>query len=230
MTSLYGDTGPPVRVEGYASIFNVVYQYGAVWHRISPGAFDCSRYEPFVAFMHDRSHRLAWTRNKTLRLWQDSHGLAFQFDLPTDHAGLSLALGIRAGNFRGVSFGSPPDGIRDFTTSVEAGRTIRIFEKMRIDEVSIVADPANFETCCWLDCEEPEDLPPHIRDARAKWHAGRLQAAAKPVARSAPLRATAYGRAAVRPPTAVLARIDAALALPRPPAPPPDTDLSRLMR
>ena len=48
-------------------------------------------------------------------------------------------------------------------------------------------------TGVWLADEDPAQMPPHLAELRARWHAGRLQAAATPGPRSAALRVTAHG-------------------------------------
>jgi uncharacterized protein len=90
MTTLYEDYAEPTHLCGYASTFDATYHCGDAFHRIRPGAFDTTRYRVFAAFMHDHDRRLGWVGNKTLSLWQDSHGLAFQLDIPSTRAGLSF--------------------------------------------------------------------------------------------------------------------------------------------
>ena len=177
------------------------------------------RYPVYACLRHDPNARLGATVGRTLALWQDDYGLAFRLDIPSSHAGLSLANGVRSNVLRGASFSSPADGVRKLDVAHENGMLVYVFASVHVDEISLCEAGANPEAVCWVDAEAPEDLPDHVRDARSRWHAGRAQAAtARP-------RVTAHARPRTvrtpRPPQWVLAAIDAVLGLPRSPSPPP---------
>jgi HK97 family phage prohead protease len=205
---LYDDE--PVKICGYASVFGVTYQLGGVLERIVPGAFDLTRHEVHALFAHEGDWRVGWTRDQSLKVWQDSVGLAFQLDVPATHHGLSLVQGIRANNFRACSFGADVDHtlISDF--AVENDREVRVIRRIAVVEVSVCAIGANPETTCWMDTEAPEDLPPHVRHARAQWLKGRVavQLAGR-AARAARAQARAQARARVAPSDRLVDRIAA---------------------
>jgi HK97 family phage prohead protease len=171
---LYEDV-EPVRICGFASVFDVTYELGGMLERIEPGAFDTTRFEVFACFDHDDRHRLAWTRDRSLKLWQDVHGLAFEATAPSNWSALSLLEGIRGGVFRACSFRcGDVDAIKSEVV-VERGQPVRVIKRITVDEVSVCPIGANPETTCWLSTEDPEALPPHVRHARAQWYKGRLQ-------------------------------------------------------
>ena len=136
--------------------------------------------------------------------------MAFQFDLPSNHTGLGLIEGIRRGTFRGASFYSI--GNPDVDVVNEDGRLVHVIKKIDLGEVCIASIGANPDATVWLDCEPVEDLPAFVASTRQQWLAG-LPRAQAPVAKAPWI--TAHGRPSVRPPAAVLARIDRVLAAER---------------
>lgn len=108
------------RLEGYAALFDVQTTIGGSFtETIKPGAFRRSltgdlltRVDILALVDHDPSRVLARTRSGTLRLAEDSRGLAFDLDVPeTSHGRDVLALAER-GDLGGMSFGFtvPHDG------------------------------------------------------------------------------------------------------------------------
>ena len=169
---LYDDG--PVKIQGYASVFGVVYQLGGSLEHIRPGAFNSAYYRVFAAFDHD-GWRIGWTGDRYLSLWQDNLGLAFELAVPSTHWGLGLVAGIKRGHFRACSFGD--GGHRAVVSDLvnEGGRAVRVISWLNVAEVSICPAGANPEACCWVDAENPADLPPHVRRTRARWYEGRVQ-------------------------------------------------------
>ena len=206
MTALYDDAGPPVRVCGYASVFGVDYETERGWQRIAAGAFDLARYPIFAALDHDHGQQLGRIGHG-LRLWQDRHGLAFELNLPATQMGLAVARGVRRGLYRAASFSSPPDGVRTVRVVREHGRAVNVIDGLRVDEVSLVTAGANPEAVTWLDHEQDDDLPAHVREARARWLAGR-----SPVQRRPSARITASARRKARPSQHLLDQIDRLIA------------------
>jgi uncharacterized protein len=199
---LYDDG--PVKIQGFASVFSTVYELGGMLERVEVGAFDTTRFEVFACFDHDDRDRLAWTRDGSLSVWQDFHGLAFAATVPSNWSALSLVEGIRAGVFRACSFRcGDVDAIKSEIV-VEHGQPVRVIKRITVDEVSVCPVGANPETTCWLSTEAPEELPPHVRHARARWLKGRVavQLAAR-AARAA--RVQARARAAHQVPASVRA-------------------------
>jgi HK97 family phage prohead protease len=186
---LYDDVGRHVWVAGYASLFDTLYFHEGCLNVVKPGAFDLTRHRVFSCVEHDHRERLAWTADKSLRLWQDDVGLAFMFALPSDYRAFGIANSIRRGVYAGASFCH--DGNATCTYEVRSGRDVRVITRLFLTEVSPVRAAANPSTGCWIADDDPALLPDHLRELRAKWDAGRPQgkparrASAAPVAPSA---------------------------------------------
>jgi Escherichia/Staphylococcus phage prohead protease len=94
------------RLEGYAALFGVEARVGDFTETIAAGAFASSLSRDILALLdHDPTRVLARTKSKTLRLSEDTRGLAFDLDVPdTSHGRDVLALAER-GDLGGMSFG-----------------------------------------------------------------------------------------------------------------------------
>ena len=97
------------RLEGYAAIFDNEARIGHdLIETIAKGAFAGSlgdRKDILALVDHDTSKVLARTKSGTLRLSEDTRGLAFDLDVPDTQAGRDvLALAAR-GDLGGMSFG-----------------------------------------------------------------------------------------------------------------------------
>jgi HK97 family phage prohead protease len=171
--NLYDDVGRHTWVQGYASIFDTIYWHEDCLNVVKPGAFNLTRHRVFSCFEHDHARRVAWTPDKSLRVWQDDVGLGFEFALPKDHSAYGLSRAIAGGVYRACSFCH--DGNADFDWVVRGGRQVRAISRLNLTEVSPVRAAANPATGCWLDFEDPGQLPDHVRALRAKWLAGRPQ-------------------------------------------------------
>lgn len=97
------------KLEGYAATFNLEARINDFIEVIAPGAFAASLDGDVLALVdHDAGRVLARTRSKTLRLAEDSKGLAFDLDLPsTSYANDLLALAER-NDLGGMSFAFIP--------------------------------------------------------------------------------------------------------------------------
>ena len=94
------------RLEGYAATFGSEARMGSIVETIAPGAFSSALAGDVLALLdHDTGKVLGRTRFDTLRLTEDSRGLAVSLDLPDTQAGRdALALAER-GDLGGMSFG-----------------------------------------------------------------------------------------------------------------------------
>lgn len=97
------------RLTGYAATFNTEARIAESWtETIQPGAFAASiaSGQDILALVdHDPSRVLGRTRSKTLRLAEDSRGLAFEIDLPDTQAGRDVLALAERGDLGGMSFG-----------------------------------------------------------------------------------------------------------------------------
>ena len=97
------------RLEGYAATFgNPAIIGGRFTETIAKGAFSGSirsRVDVLALVDHDPSRVLARTRSGTLRLSEDSRGLAFDLDIPDTQAGRDVLALAERGDLGGMSFG-----------------------------------------------------------------------------------------------------------------------------
>jgi HK97 family phage prohead protease len=94
------------RLEGYAAVFNTEARIGDFREVVSPGAFARSLAGDVVALLdHDPGRVLARTKSKTLRLAEDSKGLAFDLDVPATTFGSDALALAKRGDLGGMSFG-----------------------------------------------------------------------------------------------------------------------------
>ena len=97
------------RLEGYAALFGIEARIGrGVIETIAPGAFGATlqeRSDILALVDHDPARVLARTRSGTLRLSEDSRGLAFDLDVPDTQAGRDVLALAERGDLGGMSFG-----------------------------------------------------------------------------------------------------------------------------
>lgn len=124
------------RLEGYAALFGVRARIGTVDEEIRQGAFTgslSSGHDVLALVDHDPGRLLARTRSRTLRLSQDSTGLAFDLDVPDTGEGRDVLALAERGDLGGMSFGFvvAPGG----ETRANGVRTL---EAVNLHEISIV--------------------------------------------------------------------------------------------
>jgi len=99
------------RLEGHVALFNVEARIGPVTEIIRAGAFAkalADGRDILGLVDHDMGQLLARTRSKTLRLAEDSKGLAFDLDVPDTTAGRDVLALAERGDVGGASFGFMP--------------------------------------------------------------------------------------------------------------------------
>ena len=102
-----GDDGNVAK--GYAALFNVEADIGGYFReRILPGAF-ADALKPgadvLALHSHDTGRVIGRSIAGTLRLAEDTTGLAVEIDLPDTGDGRDLAVQLERGDIRGMSFG-----------------------------------------------------------------------------------------------------------------------------
>jgi len=124
------------RLEGYAALFGTEAQIGGgMVETIAPGAFAntlTERADILALVDHDPARVLARTKSGTLRLSEDTRGLAFDLDVPDTQAGRDLLALAERGDLAGMSFGFTA---RD--ESLDGNR--RELRAVDLFEVSVVA-------------------------------------------------------------------------------------------
>jgi HK97 family phage prohead protease len=131
------------RLEGYAATFGTWAQLDGFSETIAPGAFRSSLAGDVLALLdHDPAKLLARTKSKTLRLSEDSKGLAFDLDVPATSVGNDVLALARRNDLGGMSFGFHVPRGGDFWDGDK--RTLRSIDLREISVVS--AWPAYSET------------------------------------------------------------------------------------
>ena len=97
------------RLEGYAATFGTEARIGDRFSEtITVGAFAASLRsgrDTLALVDHDPARVLARTRSKTLRLSEDTRGLAFDIDVPDTSTGRDVLAMVERGDLGGMSFG-----------------------------------------------------------------------------------------------------------------------------
>ena len=128
-------------VKGYAAVFNDAADIGGSFREVvAPGAFKGSMDNDVRALIdHDSGRVIGRSKAGTLRMKEDSHGLAVEIDLPDTTDGRDLAVSLERGDISGMSFGFRVTHDEWDETSDPPTRTIRAVD---LFEVSAVAFPA----------------------------------------------------------------------------------------
>ncbi|MGB3352690.1 MAG: HK97 family phage prohead protease [Mycobacterium sp.] len=125
------------KLSGYGAVFNQYADMGSYLEQLQPNAFDAVLSDPASDvrsfWNHDSTMLLGRQSSGTLRLSVDSHGLAFELDLPkTSYANDVRELAAR-GDLTGMSFGFIPGeevwgtvGHRDLRTHVSVAKLIEV--------------------------------------------------------------------------------------------------------
>ena len=97
------------RLEGYAATFGTPADIGGRFtETIAPGAFAASlrsKSDILALVDHDPGRVLARTRSGSLRLSEDTRGLAFDLDVPDTQAGRDVLALAERNDLGGMSFG-----------------------------------------------------------------------------------------------------------------------------
>ena len=162
---------------GYAAVFNSDADIGGWWiERIAPGAFAETISGDVRALVdHDAGRVIGRTKSGTLRLSEDSRGLAVEVDVPDTTDGNDLWTLVERGDISGMSFGF---AVKHDEWDETGETPIRTIHKVELYEVSAVAWPA------YNDTELGKRSLQEWRDARSA-NAENTDPAAAPVSRAA---------------------------------------------
>lgn len=126
------------RLEGYAAVFGREARIGGTFteivHRGAFAAALADGTDKLALVDHDPARLLARTASGTLRLSEDSQGLAFDLDVPDTAAGRDVLALAERGDLGGMSFGfSVPTGGEAWAGERRELIAVRLFE------ISVVA-------------------------------------------------------------------------------------------
>lgn len=134
--------GDTTTVSGYAAIFGEVADIGGYFNEVlARGAFTKTLQTADVRayFDHDRGRVLGRSSAGTLRVKEDSKGLAVEIDLPDTSDGRDTRTLIERGDISGMSFGFVVMR-QEWDESGEI--PLRTILEVELREVSIVSEPA----------------------------------------------------------------------------------------
>ena len=141
------------RVKGYATTFDQPYRLWGdnsyeIWEVVDKNAFSNTDMSDVIMQFDHAGRVFARTRNKTLALRSDEHGLLIDADLGGTEIGRELYEEIKGGYIDRMSFGFTVRG-DEWDDRMENGveiRTRRITDVGKLYDVSAVSIPANDST------------------------------------------------------------------------------------
>ena len=141
------------RVTGYATTFGVPYKlYGSnsyeIWEVIDKNAFDKTDMDDVIMQYDHEGRVFARTRNNTLALRSDEHGLLIDADLSGTELGRQLYEEIKGGYTDKMSFGFTVRGDKWEDEMIDGVQksTRTITDVGKLYDVSAVSIPANDST------------------------------------------------------------------------------------
>jgi HK97 family phage prohead protease len=150
------------RLVGYAARFDAETRIGKFREVIRPGAFAASLGRDVLALVdHDPKALLGRTRSGTLKLSEDSQGLAFELALPDTRAAADVLALAERGDIGGMSFG--------FVATDEGWiGDLRELRAVELHEISVVSSwPAYEQTTIDVRKREPQMF--FVGDTRRLW-------------------------------------------------------------
>lgn len=158
------EAGEPLKIRGYAAVFNEFSE--GLWfrERILPGAFKNSLQNDVRALVgHDSKQILGRTKSKTLTLKEDQKGLYVEIQPPDTQLGHDTVESIKRGDLDQMSFGFYPVTDREV---IENEEKVRELIEVDLFDVSVVAFPAYKQTSAFVRSLWPDGIPEHIEKLR----------------------------------------------------------------
>jgi HK97 family phage prohead protease len=139
----------PGRLVGHAAVFDSPADMGEFIETVKPFAFERALRKPgaiLALYDHERRSVLGRVSSGTLKLAEDSKGLAFELQLPDTTVGRDLAVLVERGDVSGCSF-----AFRCFAPGGDkwehrAGRLHRDLLSLDLREVTVTPTPAYPDT------------------------------------------------------------------------------------
>ena len=183
MTGFLQHEGRPVYVCGYAAIFNSLSipldEYGGKRELIRPGAFAHvlrNLRASTACTMHHMDFRgaIGSIFHRTLRLWADDLGLAFECGpLAINNKNAWAVRSIVSDGMRGCSWRAVPAEVATEKIEGESVRVIRRF--LHLSHVSPGGCGMYPAAGTWCSHENPYDLPHHVKVLSLHWQANACQ-------------------------------------------------------
>src|SRR5262245_2717037 len=160
------EPGEPLKIRGYAAVFNQLSEpILGFRERIMPGAFKKSLTNDVRALVdHDSSKILGRTKNGTLSMREDAHGLYVEIIPPKTTLGQDTIESIRRGDLDQMSFQFKK--IDDHWTQ-EEGQQVRELRDVNLIDVSVVAFPSYSQTSVAVRSPFPDGIPEEIEQRTA---------------------------------------------------------------
>lgn len=143
---LIEEPGQPARIDGYAAVFDAPSEdLGGFTEFVRRGAFTKTIAEADVRATnnHDPNFVLGRTKNSTLTMSEDIHGLRVKIVPPDTQAARDLMTQIKRGDIDQMSFMF--DAVRD-EWLVQGDKIIRSLLEVRLYDVAVVTYPAYPQT------------------------------------------------------------------------------------
>jgi Escherichia/Staphylococcus phage prohead protease len=157
------ESGEPLKIRGYAAVFNVLSE--GLWfrERILPGAFKNSLKNDVRALVGHDSTKLLGRTPKTLDIREDEKGLYVEIQPPDTSLGHDTVESIRRGDMDQMSIG--------FYTTTDQWKTenkeeVRELVDVDLFDVSVVAFPAYKQTSASVRSLWPDGVPEELEKLR----------------------------------------------------------------
>ncbi|OJT97730.1 MAG: hypothetical protein BGN83_19780 [Rhizobium sp. 63-7] len=156
-------------IRGYGAIFNRIVRTAEVSaFVVTKNTFSLAGRSVGFCFDHEESRRYAATNNRSMSVWHDAWGLAFECEVK-DEGLINL---VRRGECIEASCYYHPISHRDGTFN---GEPVKFFDRATVSEISVVSRGGCPDTAIWL-AETPEnDMTDHQRFSARMWRMGRAQ-------------------------------------------------------
>tara|TARA_R110000824_G_scaffold161138_1_gene336340 strand:+ start:3645 stop:4223 length:579 start_codon:yes stop_codon:yes gene_type:complete len=133
-------------LEGYASVFGTPYDLGRFDEVVEAGAFTRALDEGQdvrALIDHDPAKIIGRSKNGTLEMREDSHGLFTRIHLPDTQEARDLATLVERGDLDAMSFGFTVQADR---WESKEGRNTRYISDVDLYDISVVSFPASIST------------------------------------------------------------------------------------
>lgn len=153
-------------IRGHAAVFEKFSQdLGRFREKIAKGAFvdSIAKRDVRALWSHNIDLVLGRTGNKSLRLWEDDFGLAFELEMPNTTLGKDSFVSVQRGDVSAMSFGFSVLE-EEWKRGEDGAPHERTLKKIELFEISPVAFPAYEQTEVSV-----RDMDGIIKELESKW-------------------------------------------------------------